>query len=384
MISVLISITVFILILSFLVIIHELGHFLAAKWAKIHVEEFGLGYPPRALKLFTKWGTLFSLNWIPFGGFVRMEGEDGESSDEESAEPALSKKKRKGAAFYEKSAAVRLVVILAGATVNFVFGIVAFAILFTIVGIPNGAIIDSVAVDSPAAQAGINPDTAITGFRVEGQTTSVRSSAEIIGFIERHRGQTVDVITTGPCQENSCGEVQEIASAYVRTVEETPSDQGSLGVRFRSEYTKFYPWYEMPFRGAALGTVQALGLGWLILQALQDLVADMFTRGAVPQDIAGPIGIVDQANSSEIFTQGPLALLSFAGMLSINLAVMNVLPIPALDGGRALFIVLEKLIGKKAIQKVEAVANYGGFIFLIGLIVIISARDVFRIVIRAL
>jgi regulator of sigma E protease len=140
----------------------------------------------------------------------------------------------------------------------------------------------------------------------------------------------------------------------------------------------------MPFRGAALGTVQALGLGWLILQALQDLVADMFTRGAVPQDIAGPIGIVDQANSSEIFTQGPLALLSFAGMLSINLAVMNVLPIPALDGGRALFIVLEKLIGKKAIQKVEAVANYGGFIFLIGLIVIISARDVFRIVIRAL
>lgn len=375
--AVLISIGVFVLILSFLVIIHELGHFVAAKWAKIKVEEFGLGYPPRALKLFTKWGTLFSLNWVPFGGFVRMEGEEGEA-------PHTVKTTKTEGAFYEKSAVARLVVILAGATVNFIFGIIAFGILFTIVGIPQGAIVDAVAGGSPAETAGVPVEAAVVGFKANGQTIKTRSSGEIIAFVDQHRGQTVDVMMIGPCQGAECQQHESTYTTYIRTKEETPADQGALGLRFRSEYTRFYPWYEMPFRGAAFGTTQALGLGWLILQALRDLLTDLFTRGAVPQDIAGPIGIVDQANSNQIFSQGPLALLSFAGMLSINLAVMNVLPIPALDGGRALFIILEKVVGKKAIQKVEAVANYGGFAFLIGLIIIISARDIFRIIMRAL
>ncbi|HYD35419.1 MAG TPA: site-2 protease family protein [Vitreimonas sp.] len=377
---------IFALILSFLVLIHELGHFLAAKWAKIRVEEFGLGYPPKALVLFKKWGTVFTLNWLPFGGFVRMEGEDGEDSGalELSVKPPQRNKKgivldeRGEAAFFERSALERMVVILAGATTNLVFGVLAFAIVFCILGIPSGAIIDQVAPGSPAAAAGITPAVAVIGFRHQGQVTNTGSTLEIIQFVENHRGQNVTVITTGPCQNYVCeNEIKEFNS-YLRTKDETPAEQGSLGLAFKGEFFKFYPWYEMPLRGSWYGFNEALKLGQQILLALKTL-GTRLVQVQLPEEIAGPVGIVDQAAESGLFQQGPLALLFFAGMLSINLGIMNLLPIPALDGGRAVFIILEKVIGREKMGNFEYYANYGGFVFLVALIMVITARDIWRI-----
>jgi regulator of sigma E protease len=373
------SILIFALILSFLVIIHEIGHFVVARFFKIRVEEFGLGYPPRALKLFERWGSLFSLNWIPFGGFVRMDGED--TLAPEKLKPASWKQdRRKEGAFYEKSARARLAVILAGATVNFLFGIVAFSMVFSFSGIPSGAIIDQTMDGSPAQQAGVPAQVAINGVTAEGQYQSTATSFEVIQVIQQHRGQKVTLHTLGPCQKTECQDQVQEFQVYVRTAEETPEGQGSLGVAFNADYYKFYPWYEMPWRGTVYGLQQAVMLGVNILQALSLMVANLVTRGIVPSEVSGPVGIVHEASRSGLFGQEFLVILFFTGMLSINLAIMNVLPFPALDGGRAVFILLEKVLGRQRIQKIEGYANYGGFIVLIGLIILVTARDIFRIV----
>jgi len=374
------AIILFVLILSFLVIIHELGHYLVARKFKIRVEEFGLGYPPRALTLFQKWGTVFTLNWIPFGGFVKLEGEDG-------TEPILSKDKKpskkvsEDGPFYEKSAQVRLLVILAGAIVNFVFGVIAFSIVFSFSGIPSGAIIGSTADGSPAQQIQLPSNIAITAVKTEADFSPTRNSLEVMQATQRFKGQTVTLVTTGPCEEASCGSETQEYQVYVRTAEEIPEGQGAVGIAFSADYYQFYPWYQQPFKGMLFGLEQAVSMGGQILMALRDMVVGLVTRGEVPDEVTGPVGIVHQANQSGIFSQGPILMLVFAGMLSINLAIMNVLPIPALDGGRALFIILEKIIGKHRVQKVEGYANYGGFIVLVGLIVLVTFRDIFRIVV---
>src|SRR5260221_1182304 len=130
------TIIAFVIMLSFLVIIHELGHFLTARLFKIKVEEFGLGYPPHARTLFTWKGIPFTLNWIPVGGFVRMEGEDGGESLTDHQKTHVSTDKTHYAPFYTKSRLERLIVILAGATVNFLFGVLAFTIIYSYIVIP--------------------------------------------------------------------------------------------------------------------------------------------------------------------------------------------------------------------------------------------------------
>ncbi len=359
------SVLIFILVLSFLVLIHELGHFIAARRAGISVEEFGLGYPPRIVKLFTWKKTLFSLNWIPFGGFVRLKGED----------------KPRGK-FQTYPTVKKLQVVLAGAIVNFIFGILAFSFVFSVTGIPQeleGPRIAQVAVESPAAKSGLQAQTEIVAFEFNEQRLEMESATDVIEFVDEHQGQTVAVITTGPCQELSCEEETVEHSIYLRTEEETPENEGSMGIVFQEMILRHYPWYEMPFRGTWYGLGQAFWLGQMILEGLGQVLVDLVTFSSIPQEIAGPIGIVHQAATQEIFAEGWLAILSFAGMLSINLAVLNLLPIPALDGGRAVFIAIGHLIKSKRIEKIEHWANYFGFIFLLGLLILVTIRDVGRV-----
>lgn len=359
------SIIIFILVLSFLVIIHELGHFIAARLMGMKIQEFGVGYPPRALKLFKWKETLFSLNWIPFGGFVAIEGEsiaDG--------------------VFHKFSTNKRLIVILAGAAVNFLFGVLAFALVFSISGIPSRldqARIGEIAADSPAASANLPTDVNITAIGVGDKLINTDSVEKVVTTISDHQGETVKLITTGSCHLLECDYSTQEFEVYLRTDQETPPDQGSLGIVFKSVVYLNYPWYEIPFRGAWYGLVQASWLGRIIIESLGTLVSQMVTLGQVPGEIAGPVGIVHQATTEGIFAEGYLAILSFAGMLSVNLAVMNVLPIPALDGGRAIFILIEKLTGRKKIEKIEQYANYIGYILLLGLIISVTIRDVIKI-----
>lgn len=376
------SVLVFIIILSFLVIIHELGHFFVAKWRKVKVEEFGLGYPPKIASLFKWKNTLFSLNAIPFGGFVRLDGEDGESSDVETK--SSIKTDSKEGPFYSKSALSRLAIILAGPIVNFLFGALAFSIIFSFVGIPvslNGQPrIEAVVEDSPASEANILEKVNITGFIVGEDYFAMDSINDVQEFVSDHRSETVTVVTSGTCVEESCEEILQEFDIYLRSEEETPADQGSMGIIFSETYFKEYPWYERPFRGMVYGVNQAIFMGLMMVQALGNILMSLFSGNGVGAEIAGPVGIVHQAQQSNLAAEGFLTILSFTGMLSINLAIMNLLPIPALDGGRALFIILEKLVGKKRINRLEGYANFGGYIFLLGLIILITVKDIWSII----
>jgi regulator of sigma E protease len=379
------SVVIFILILSFLVLIHELGHFIVARRAGIVVEEFGIGYPPKAIKLFTWRGTVFTLNWIPFGGFVRMAGE--ESSEEAAAELAEKKtvkqKQADSGQFYQASNVNKLAVILAGAAVNFIFGVIAFTIVFSKMGIPvqlTAARIGAIAPESPAAIAAIPTGVEVIAFQPpESEAIAVSTSAQLIDLIAAHKGKTVALTTTGACQETECQELAQTYSVYLRTAEETPAGQGSLGIVFESVVFQHYPWWQMPFRSAWYGLTQAVYLGQQIVVALGTLGKDIISSGSVPDELAGPVGIVHQAQSSGIFSDGPLALLSFAGMLSVNLAIMNVLPIPPLDGGRAVLILLTPFLSKQRRLKIEYYANYSGYVLLLGLIIFITVRDITKV-----
>jgi regulator of sigma E protease len=361
-----------ILIISFLVIIHELGHFIAAKWSKVKVDEFGIGYPPKAFRLFRWKGTDFTINWIPFGGFVRMQGEEGKTE----------KTDLKGQ-FYQTSVFRKLVIILSGAAVNFIFGVLAFAIVFSKMGIPEiipDARIGEVSSGSPAEQSGMSANANIIGFQlVDGNKVNINSVEDIIKQISDNKGKTVKIFTSGSCEALSCEEIEREFEVYLRTDEETPPNQGSLGIVFNQIVYTHYSAWEMPLKSVSYGLEQAMYLGEQIVQAFSGIVVDIFTKGKVSGDVSGPVGIVHQAQSFGIMDGGFLTLLSFAGMLSINLAVMNVLPLPPLDGGRALFIMLELIFKKKRIQKIEGYLNYGGYIFLLGLIVFITFKDILRI-----
>lgn len=364
--STLAVILITIVVLSILVIIHEFGHFFAARWAKIPVEEFGLGYPPRAKKLFKWKETLFSLNWVPFGGFVRLEGED-EAAGRFNKSPALK----------------RLIVIIAGAAVNFLFGVVVFSILFSLTGIPtpiDQPRIGYVADNSPAAEVQLQTDTNIVSLQSGDDLLGSPTTSETIEWVNQHRGQTITITTTGVCDGVACPEIANSRQIYLRTEEETPVDEGSMGIAFKSAVLVKYPWYQMPFRGIWYGVIQAFWLGGLILSGLSQIVADLVTGGAAPDGVAGPVGIVDQVVKTGMFDDGLAAIAGFAAMLSINLAIMNLLPIPALDGGRAVFILVEKIVGRRKIERVEEIANYAGYILLLGLIVLISIKDVVTII----
>jgi regulator of sigma E protease len=313
----------------------------------------------------------FTINGIPFGGFVRMSGEEAPENE------AGSKK----GMFYAAPIAQRLVVILAGASVNFIFGVLAFTIIYSFMGIPtllSGARIGYVLPDSPAAESGIPTNVNILKIVGTEGEVAVSSSQDVIAFVEKHRGQTVTVFTTGACTNETCQENLQEFTTYLRTVAETPAGEGALGIAFQSHILQFYPWWQMPFRGAAFGMSEALNLGSTILSALRSLGANLFTQGTLPSELAGPVGIVHQAHTVGLIGLGIPAIVAFAGQLSINLAIMNILPIPPLDGGKAVFTILEAVISRKRLHRFEYLINYVGYIFLLGLIIVVTIRDVGR------
>jgi len=420
--QIVIDIVIFGLILSFLVLIHELGHYFAARWAKVTVEEFGLGYPPRAKTLFVKAGTVFSLNWIPFGGFVKMEGEDGpEVRSENQTTPQLAGKTDKidkkqvktdkkshqsrppvvaqtasdtTSAFYTKTVWQRLVILLGGVTVNFLFGVLAFSIFFAFKGIPtpiDQARIEAVQPGSPAETAGVATNVNIIAIKTldsesqEEQLIPVQTNQEVIDAVAAHAGRTINLVTTGDCSGLACQELSQEFSVYVRTPQELPTlpsgeKAGAMGVSFANVAFVSYPWYEMVWRSSWYGLQQALGIVLLTVVELQRMLGKLFASGEVPTQVAGVVGIAHQVTEYQLFDQGWLMILNFAGFISVSLAIMNLLPIPALDGGRVLFVLAETVVGRKRISKVEGYANYGGFILLIGLLILITIKDVWNII----
>jgi len=327
----------FLIILSVLILVHELGHFLMAKRFRIKVEEFGFGYPPRLLG-FKKQGTVYSLNLLPFGGFLRLKGED------------LAAGKN---SFAGKPKRVRLLVLLAGAVMNFLLGVVLFAAIYTRLGIPEKVdylVVTAVAKDSPAEEAGI---------KLEDKLIDFSATDKFIAFINEHRGQEVRL---------RLKDGREVL-VVPRLAEATPQGEGALGVAITNVDVVLYPLWQRPFRGMWFGLKEAVGWGKEILWSLTKINA---------KDVAGPVGIYEI--SKDVTKQGWIAILRFVAILSVNLSILNLLPLPALDGGRLIFIGIEAVRGKRIKPEWEQAVHLAGIVLLIGLMVLVTINDVRRLI----
>lgn len=347
------QIIVFVLMLSFLVLIHEIGHYVVAKFFKMRVDEFGIGLPPRAKGLFTKWGTLFSLNWIPLGGFVKLYGED--PDDEiQSKDPQ---------AFFNKPIFQRASVLLAGVFMNFVLGVLAFGVVYTYLGIPtktDKVFVVDVAKDSPAEIVQIKSKDEILGFK---------NVEDFVKKIDASKGSIVKL------------EIQN-AAGVKRLVEVTPrvnppQGQGGLGVSLSDIEMKMYPVWERPFRGVVVGLKEAWSWGVEIASGLGGVLWGIVTGKGLPKDMAGPVGIYQV--SKQAYQFGWIAVVQFMAILSINLAILNIMPFPALDGGRLFFLLVEIVIGKRWKNKFEGYVHTVGMVLLLTLMAVVTVRDIIKL-----
>jgi len=356
------TIIVFILILGVLVFTHELGHFITAKKFGMKVEEFGLGFPPRLFS-FKKGETVYSFNLFPIGGFVRILGE--------SNEKKKSKSKR---AFNNKPAWKRAIVLIAGVTMNFLVAAILLCIVHNI-GIPSFVEdggnykniqiqVIEVAKDSPAQETGIKIGDGIKSLSFGNETIQIKETEDVQNFIAMNVGQEINIeIERG----------KEIINKKVILRVSPPEGQGAMGIAMAKTGLVSYPWYQAIIKGFA--TAGKLFITFIKMFYL--LLKNLIINGTLIAEIAGPVGIANL--TSQMVSLGLVYVLQFAAILSINLAIINLLPIPALDGGRLFLLLIEKIKRKPIKPRTEQLANSISFAVLILLMVIITLRDVIKL-----
>lgn len=358
---ILLTILVFIIILGLLVFVHELGHFIMAKRAGMRVDEFGFGFPPRLIGI-RRGETMYSINWIPIGGFVKILGEDGS----DSADPR---------SFSNKNFWQRFSVLIAGVSMNVVLAWVLLSIgmgvgLPTVVSenepLPAGASLRNVTVGilevqtgSPAAAAGIKPGDSIEQI-----------NGEQIGSIEQAQTKTLQYAGQATMFTIKRGD-----SLLERTI--TPrvnpkEGQGALGVALGSVGFLSYPWHQAPLRGLAA----VWNLVVFTISAFFAILAQLLQGHSIGMALAGPVGIA--VLTRDVTALGFIYILQFTAVLSVNLAIINGIPFPALDGGRVLFLIIEKLRRKKMNIRTEQITNMVGFVLLILLMIAVTVKDVGR------
>ncbi len=356
------TVITFFIVLSILVLVHELGHFLVAKKAGVKVEEFGFGYPPR---MFSKkiGETIYSVNWLFFGGFVKLYGE--EYTERHGREHGKTRKR----AFWAKSKKARTAVIVAGVLANFVLAIVVFSIVYSFSGIPvkTGKIkIAGLLPNSPAAEAGLKEGDIVLEINNE----TLVDVNHFINLIDQQKGQQLSLLV----ERTEEGQL----ILWVTPRNNPPEGEGPLGVLVSEIEIKKFPFWQMPWRGTVEGFKEAFGWAALIIGALKKMVVDLIVHGTVPKDVAGPVGIFQI--TGVVAKSGILNVLQFMGILSVNLAVINILPLPALDGGRLVFIIYEVVTRKKPKPSFERWVNTAGMAFLLLLIILITVNDIGRLV----
>ena len=382
-------------VLGFLIFIHELGHFATAKWFGIKVTEFGFGFPPRIFGV--RYGdTVYSLNWIPLGGFVRMVGEEDPSHPRSFAGQARWK---------------RAIVLVAGSVMNLAFPIIVFATLFTL---PHDTIVGTVTIsgvspNSPAQEAGLRPGDQV--LEVEGKRVAYHR--ELVNIVTSRLGRPTEftirrgLIVTGLAFSPELAPVDKITitprlrppeHVVVEEVTDPGTEmslqearnvnpdaqvgdrirQGAIGVIIGTANPKivqrsFPVWDSVPM---------AVGRAWDVL-ALTQATLTQWARGGPDPGITGPVGIAQVTGeiAEEIPNIGFSPMFEFVALISISLGIVNLLPVPALDGGRLLFVGIEWVRrGKRISPQREGFVHMVGFALLIGLIVAMSYRDVVRII----
>jgi regulator of sigma E protease len=352
----LVTVVLFFLILGLLVLIHELGHFVVARLARVRVLEFGIGFPPRAKVIRASGETLYTLNWLPIGGFVKLEGEDGDAKGDPRS-------------FSAQSLPVRLLILVAGVVMNLVLAFAIFAGIAWLASPFVGVQFGNVQVDSPAATAGLKSGDAIVA--VDGQRYQFLVGPSVLEALRDRAGQEVTLTVDTP------GTARRDVQVKLRDPSAIDENHGALGISNLEGY----------FDGATttndLPTAVRVGLDetvrWtgLIVGGLGDLVAKVAEDPTAPPPVAGPIGIASQIGDV-FFNTGPIMTLFVAGILSANLAVVNILPFPPLDGGRMLLITLKRIFGARISLRAEQLTYLVGFVFLFAFIIWVSGFDLVR------
>lgn len=368
--TILITAIAFILLLTLLILIHELGHYLMARAFGVEVEEFGFGLPPKAKKLFRSGGTDFTLNWIPFGGFVRLKGENAIDVEERYAPGS----------FGHASILARILILCAGVGMNFFLAFSLLTLGFSVGHwVPNfyssieeleqaasrgevtmkpGIYINDVVGGSPAAKAGIVKDSVVVS--IDGQV--VQKPEQLLEF-QKGKKQVTYVLLEGkdrvrrevvvPLEDGKSGIVISAFAAELSA----PTRPLGEAVKLALHETSFM----------SVQTVQGIG----------DLVRSLVTTGRVPKGITGIVGIAVLTYGS--VQEGFMTYLRLVALLSLSLAILNILPLPALDGGRLLFVLVELFTRRPVNQRVELLTNTVGFFVLIALIVVITFNDVIHL-----
>lgn len=360
------TILLFIVVLVALILVHEFGHFVAAKLSGMRVDEFGIGYPPRA------WGmkrgeTEYTVNWLPFGGFVRIFGEDEEAAGNNPR------------AFFRKPRVIQALVLLAGILMNLVFAYLLLVITLSM-GAPRVLEADQVAItpdayvlvssvlpDSPAKEAGFAPGDHVVSATAGEHVFESADSAAFSAYVGSQTGPITFVL------KDSKGVERTITATPRVGIDPTAPDRSVLGVGVASVGTVITPWYKAPLEG--------LTLTWDLTRntavGLVSFFASIFTFSADLSQVSGPIGIAGAVGDAS--QNGLAALLTLTALISINLALINFLPIPALDGGRLLFVIIEAIIRRPLPRSFQNTVNAVGFAFLILLMLVVTASDIFKI-----
>ena len=367
------TVAAFIGILVVLVLVHELGHFIVAKRAGITVEEFGIGFPPRVSSVMYR-GTRYSLNWIPLGGFVKMLGEDGDVEIRRLRESGLSDdevERAMAGAFNRRPVWVRVGVLLAGVAMNFVLAAALFAVAFsmpTLIG-QGPLTVTEIQAGSPAEEA-LEVGDVILG--VDGRT--FERSADLTDFVAERGGTmvTLDVERDGE-------RIQLEVVPRVVTDEERAAGTGPIGFAYDPERVVEQPsLVDGPIDAVARGTSTAWTIAVQIPGGLADAVGGLVGLNPDAPDARGPIGIAQETGR---LLEAPLvSQLLFIGLLSVNLAVLNVLPFPPLDGGRIAVVLVEAVRRRRLPAEREALIYLAGFAVLIALVILISINDIQRLI----
>lgn len=345
--------------LSVLILGHEAGHFFVAKLFRLKVDEFGFGFPPRIFA-WKRGETEYSLNWLPFGGFVKIAGENDpapfikgegqarEGDPEKSQEESAVLRKR---LFIFRSAPVRSLIVLAGVSMNFLIGWFLLAVVL-LIGTPQAVVITEIQPNSPAEQAGLIAGDVVKNFP---------DGKNFIDFVNQNRGKS---ITLEVLRGNKDIEITAVPRV------KTDSNQGALGVFLAEAGTE-----RQGLFGAAWGGLKnSITICGMTLVAFYSLFKELLFHGSLLPGVVGPVGIFSVAQGTGSI--GWVYLVQLMGIISLNLTVVNLFPFPALDGGRFFMILLEKIKGSPISRKIEAIVNVAGFVFLILLMVLLTFRDV--------
>lgn len=369
------SVLIFLLILSVLVLLHELGHYLLARAFGVKAYEFGFGFPPRALgfvKEGGKWkrvgrtdrtvykNTVWSINWLPLGGFVRLKGET--ADDERDTDSLLAKKG------WQKFA-----ILAAGVTMNWLLAAFIFSAGFMI-GVP--AVMDELPKHAIATNARIQIVEVVPGSAAA--KSELQPGDEVV-TIEGNKPENAAAARQLLAESSGAGEeiMLEIKrNGTMRAVLTLPEfikelNRPGLGVAIADTATVRFPF----FLAIGEGITMAARYTWMIVVGFFDLIRGLFT-GKSSAELSGPVGIA--VMTGDIMQQGTWALAQFTALLSLNLAVINFLPIPALDGGRALFVIMEGVRRKKNNARTEALIHQIGFVTLLIIVLLVTLQDISR------